>query len=85
MPPRIPLYRIASLVLALTVLTPGAIAAKNRSSEAQPVTSGQPFGTYESPFGYQLDLTGSDWTHWPQVSEHVSHPDIGGERWQGAF
>ena len=85
MPPRIPLYRIASLILALTVLTPGAIAAKNRSPEPQPATSGQPFETYESPFGYHLDLTGSDWTHWPQVSEHVSHPDIGGERWQGAF
>lgn len=85
MPRRHPLYRVACLLVALTALAPGTFAAKNRSAESPAVSGGQPIEAFESPFGYRLELAGTDWTHWPRVSEHVSHPDIGGERWQGAF
>ncbi len=78
---------LAAIVLTCTLLPPSALAAKNRPAELESVTGikSTPIETFQSPFGYQLNLAGTDWSHWPQVTQHVSHPDIGGERWQGAF
>lgn len=84
---RLPRTRSTGILLALTlILSPATWAAKNRPDSGASPTQPEPFlEILHSDFGYRLDLTDTDWYRWPDVSDHVSHPDLGGERWQGAF
>ncbi|WP_347330326.1 tetratricopeptide repeat protein [Marinimicrobium locisalis] len=86
--PRI-LRPLPALVLLVTCLAvpPLSEAAKNRPEKAAPTTEAEPqgMGTYRSKHGYRLELEGTEWQHWDDVDEHVSHADVGAERRQGAF
>lgn len=80
---------LSSLVLVIACLgvsAPGE-AAKNRPESAATTSDAEPplMTTFRSDYGYRLELEGTEWRRWDNVGEHVSHPDVGAERWQGAF